>query len=78
MQAWRRRPEGAARKVAATWSGVVCPWFRLAASAMEQVRTLAASGVSVCWIVLNPDLISSPSLSLSLCHPLLINRTHRK
>lgn len=58
MQAWRRKPEGEARSVAATWSGVVWPWFLRPASAIEWLRTLAASGVRVCWMVLSPALIS--------------------
>lgn len=56
-QAWRRKPEGEARRVAATWSGVVWPWLRRPASVMERLSMLDASGVRVCWIVLSPALI---------------------
>lgn len=57
MQACRRKPVGAARSVAATWRGVVWLWFRRPASAIEWFKTLAASGVRVWRIVLNPVLI---------------------
>ena len=72
IQARRRKPEEEARRVAATCSGVVWPWLRRAASEIDWFKTVAASGVRVCWIVLRPALIVLVrplcvlSLSLSL------------
>ena len=47
-QAWRKRPQGEARSVAATCRGVVWPWRRLAASAKDWLTMIDASGVRVC------------------------------
>lgn len=73
VHACRSRPVGEERRVAATWRGVVCPWLRRDASAIEWVRTVDASWVSVCWIALSPPLIS-----LSLSSLLIIERNPRR
>lgn len=59
MQACRRKPEEEDKRVAATWRGVVWPWLRRVASAIDWLRTVAASGVNVCCIVIKSALIST-------------------
>jgi len=54
---------GSTKWAPATWSGVVWPWLRRPASAIEWFSTFAASGVRVCWIVLSPALISESPTS---------------
>ncbi|KAB2594983.1 hypothetical protein D8674_030433 [Pyrus ussuriensis x Pyrus communis] len=51
MHAWRRKPVVENKRVAATCSGVVWPWFCRPTSAIEWFKTLVAYGVNVCWIV---------------------------